>query len=218
MTINKLSKLIDKIKTKPDEPRLYIGASSIGSDCMRQIWYGYKGYEGEPHTPRMQRNMDIGKRFESMVLDWLELAGVSVFRPNEANRYLEFWDAELPYFKGHADALLPDLNAVIDIKVIKASSWREFVRKGLFAWSQLYYAQLQAYMGMRGIPYAYLMALNKDTGELHDERIAFNGEYYIGLKSRAEMIAISESEPPRVSGNPSWWLCKICKYRGVCHT
>lgn len=217
MTIKKLSKLIDKIKTKPDEPRPYIGASSIGSDCMRQIWYGYKGYEGEQHTPRMQRNIDIGKRFESMVLDWLEAAGVKVERPSEKNNYLSFSDNEITYFCGHADALLPKLDAVIDVKVIKASSWREFVRKGLFSWSPVYYAQLQSYMGMGDIPYAYLMALNKDTGELHDERIAFDANYYKSLKMRAEMIAISESEPPRVSNHPGWWLCKICKYKGVCH-
>lgn len=217
MTIGKLSKLIDNIQPLLQPPRLYIGASNIGSACMRQIWYEYRGEEKESPISRHQRNMDIGTKFEGIVLDWLEDAGIQVTRPNPSNNYLALVDNELHYFRGHADALLPELNAVIDIKVIKSSSYKEFVRKGLKAWSQLYHAQLQAYMGMGDFPYAYLLALNKDSGELHDERVKFNAEYYGALKTRAELVHSAPSEPPRVSGNPAWYLCKMCRFRGVCH-
>lgn len=217
MSTRTLSNLIDKIIPPEDKSRPYIGASNIGSDCLRQIWYGLKCCKSVPNLARNQRNMDIGKKFEGMILDWLESAGLTVIRPHPSNHYLEYFDAELPYFRGHADALLPTLNAVIDIKVIKASSYREFVNKGIKAWSPIYYAQLQSYMGMGNIPHAYLLALNKDTAELHDEKVDFDEPHYKFLKHRAEIIANSVSEPVRISSNPSWWLCKLCKYRSTCH-
>jgi len=217
MIIGQLSTLIDNKKPLMQPPRLYIGASNIGSSCMRQIWYGYRGEKEEFPLSRHQRNMDIGTKFEGMVLDWLSEAGVEVVRPDATNNYLAFVDNEQPYFRGHADALLPGLNALVDIKVIKSSSYNEFVRKGLKAWSQLYHAQLQAYMGMSGLPYAYLLALNKDSGELHDEKVKFNAEYYDALKIRAKLVHTAPNAPPRVSGNPAWYVCKMCRFRGVCH-
>ncbi|MGE4118930.1 MAG: hypothetical protein AB7F29_13740 [Candidatus Nitrosocosmicus sp.] len=212
-----LSNLIDKITYPPDQKRLYIGASNIGSECLRQIWYEFKSFTSTPHLGRHQRNLEVGKKFESMIVDWIEKAGVTIIKPHSSNHYLEYFDDELPYFRGHADALLPTLKAVLDIKVIKASSYRDFVNKGLKEWSPIYYAQLQSYMGMGHIPHAYLLALNKDTAEIHDEKINFDNAYYKSLKERAKMIADSPSEPNRISSNPAWWLCKICKYRTICH-
>ena len=217
MTIGKLTSAIDKLKPLSQPPRLYIGASIIGSSCMRQIWYAYQGKKTEPPISRHQRNLDIGNKFEGMVLDWLQDANVKVVRPNSTNNYLAYTDKELPYFKGHADALLPDLNAIIDIKVIKSSSYNEFVRKGLKVWSQLYYAQLQAYMGMANFPHAYLLALNKDSGELHDEQVEFNADYYKALKNRAKLVHRASSAPPKVSNNPAWYICKMCRYNKLCH-
>ena len=41
---NKISKIIEKHQGSiVDEVRDYIGASSIGSECLRQIWYEFKG-------------------------------------------------------------------------------------------------------------------------------------------------------------------------------
>jgi len=215
--MDRLSALIEKTPIESNELRPYIGASSIGSPCARQIWYSYNLYESQPSPPRGQRNMEIGKRLEGMVLDWLERAGVEVIRPNEDNNFLSYVDSEHPYFRGHADALLPKLNAVVDIKIINSSSFKQFVTKGLKAWSEIYYAQLQSYMGMGNIPNAFLLALNKDSADLHDEHIKFNSAYYDYLKMRAELIHECTNAPAKISENPCWWLCKMCRFKSLCH-
>lgn len=207
-----LTKLITQTITPIDLPRDYIGASIIGSDCLRQIWYEYRAIQGEPHEHRHWRKMQIGKNLESIILQWLCDANVNVKTNNS-----KFVDSELNYFCGNVDAVLPELDAVIDIKIIKSSSFREFISKGLRRWSRIYYAQLQAYMGMGGYSFAYLLAMNKDTAELHDERIEFDPMFYKLLKHRAEMIHASKVEPPKAYSNPSWWLCKMCKFRRICH-
>jgi CRISPR/Cas system-associated exonuclease Cas4 (RecB family) len=210
MTTGKLTKILNSIAIENETPRDYIGASSIGSPCMRQIWYAYNGYVGEPISPRLARTFEIGKRLEGMVLDDLESAGLYVIRD-----WWDLVDRELPYFKGHVDAVIGD--AIIEVKTAKDSSFKQFVKHGLRKWSPQYYAQLQAYMGMSGICESYLICLNKDTSELHDEQVMFQPQYYDGLRLKAEMIHAAQEPPPRVNHSPVFYVCKTCRYRRVCH-
>ncbi len=92
-----------------------------------------------------------------------------------------------------------------------------FVKKGARLWNPQYYAQIQAYMGMSGIHKTYILALNKDTSDLHDEFVLFDEIFYAGLEDKARIISISESEPPRISGSPLWFQCKLCKFNKICH-
>jgi hypothetical protein len=65
MTKNTLTKIIeDHQSTIQDDVRDYIGASSIGSDCLRQIWYKYKGVSEEAVPAKTRRTWAIGKRLE----------------------------------------------------------------------------------------------------------------------------------------------------------
>jgi hypothetical protein len=48
MTKGLLTKKIEKFQESVvDDVRDYVGASSIGSDCLRQIWYQFKGIAAE---------------------------------------------------------------------------------------------------------------------------------------------------------------------------
>jgi hypothetical protein len=217
MITGKLTKLLDSQTIPPEEPRNYIGASSIGSACMRQIWYGYNGYEGEPISPRLARTFEIGKRLEGMVLDYLENAGVDVLM-----EYGTVVDDELPYFRGNLDAVAWDYTNnspryIIEVKTAKDSSFKQFVKHGLRKWSPQYFAQVQAYMGMSWVYESYLICLNKDTSELHDEHVTFQPQYYDGLRLKAEMIHKTKKAPPRVNDSPVFYLCKMCRYRSECH-
>jgi len=68
MQTGKLTKIIEEnLPYRPDEKRTYIGASSIGSECMRQVWYGYNDYPSEPYTNRTIRIFETGKKLEGLV-------------------------------------------------------------------------------------------------------------------------------------------------------
>jgi hypothetical protein len=211
-----LSELLDSQDVPRETPRDYIGASSIGSACMRQIWYAYNGYEGEPISPRLARTFQIGKVLEQMVIFHLENAGVYI-----AKLWYDLVDDELDYFKGHIDAMWTDeggeAKAVLEVKTAKDSSFKLFAKNGLRRWSLQYYAQVQAYMGMSEIHESYVICLNKDTSELHDEYIAFQPQYYEGLKFKAQMIHDAQVPPVRVNNSPAFYLCKMCKFHKTCH-
>ncbi len=221
MTIGTLSALVNALPAEPSEERNYIGASSIGSPCLRQQWYRYNNYPAIPMTAHQQRTMNIGKHLEGLIIDMLRNAGVDVYSSYYAVEIsnFNFEDSHIPKFQGHVDAILMNnhkSSAIIEIKTAKHSSFNIFVNKGLKIWNEQYYAQVQSYMGMSGIHKAYLIALNKDTSAIHDEEVFFDESYYKMLCERAEAIISSDSEPPKVSGTPGWYLCKMCQFREIC--
>ena len=199
-----------------DEHRDYIGASSIGSPCLRKIWYAYKGEKSENIPSKIRRTWAIGTHLESLVLDWLERAGIKIIR-----FWCEFQSKNVESFQGHIDSMWVDEannpKAIIEIKTAKDSSFKMFSAKGLKLWNPQYYAQIQSYMGMSAIHLAYIVVLNKDNSELLDEAVYFDADFYHSLEEKACMIAEAVSPPPRVNGSPLWYLCKTCRFNKTCH-
>lgn len=234
MTKGKLSASIDAYHAKLDDgvSRDYIGASSIGSDCLRQIWYEFKGFKCDDVEPRLRRTWEIGRKLESLVINWALDTGYSLLTldrlatwrdPEKASQnflnVLHFVDKDYPFFQGNCDAVFDvEPRAILEIKTAKDSSFNQFVKDGLLKWMPKYYAQVQAYMGMSGINSAYILVLNKDNSDLFDEKVSFDPVFYEKLREKAKMVYDAQSEPPRISGSPVWYQCKMCKFRKVCHT
>jgi hypothetical protein len=207
--INHIRKSIGK--NNLDEPRYYVGASSIGKACERQIWYQANGYIGV-YKEELKITFLMGKILETMLLDLL----ASVISKDS----LFCKDSELDRFQGNMDAiiLIGSCKAILDIKTAKASSFLIFKRKGLRQWNETYYAQLQAYMGMTGIHKAVLLCLNKDSSELHEEWITFNEIYYAMLKEKARRIIDAKLLiPERINDSPLYYLCNMCGFKEDCH-
>lgn len=216
MSKNVLSKKIEKVQSRNDKrTRNYIGASGIGAECLRQIWYEFKGYEAEDVPTKTRRTWAIGRHLEGLILTWLEEAGIEIART---------WDdlvsEDMPYFKGHLDSVWMKKGkpfAIIEIKTAKDSSFNIFVKKGLRTWNAQYYAQVQSYMGMSGIHTAYILVLNKDSSDIADELVTFDEVFYEQLRRKAFLIANIEAIPSRINNSPLWFQCKLCKFNKVCH-
>lgn len=218
METGTLSQLIDKaLLNQPQEIRNYIGASSIGGACERAIWYQYNQISKEPISNKQQRTLVIGKRLESIVLDCLEQAGVKLTRT-----WYDLQDCDIDEFKGHVDGVWLNEDdspgAIIEVKTARDSSFKIFVQRGLKYWYPIYYAQLQAYMGMSGIHEAYLIALNKDTSELHDEHVLFDRVYYDDLKFKVKRILDAKDPLPKISNSPLFYVCRSCSFNKTCHS
>jgi hypothetical protein len=217
-----LSGIITKTiaQTPQDSPRRYIGASGIGKKCNRAIWYSYMGAASEAPPPSLKTSFDIGKRLEGLLLDYMEQAGLHIVHPSIENDFLLLQDDTYPLFQGHADAflMLPDESpVVVEIKTAKCSSFKQFQNKGLRGWQETYYAQLQSYMGMSGYKRGVLLAVNKDTSELHHEWVKYDDIYYHELKTKARAIMLCEEPPEKINRSPLYFLCNTCSFKRVCH-
>ena len=215
MIKNTLTKIIETHQESiQDEPRDYIGASSIGHECLRKIWYEFKGYKGETLPTKTRRIFDTGKILELLVVGWLQDSGLNISRSNK-----KYHAKNMEYFQGHFDGIIiiNDIESILEIKTAKDASFSIFVNKGIMSWNNQYYSQIQAYMGMSNINSAYILVLNKDNSCLSDELISFDKFFYKQLQDKAKIIYESKIEPPRISGSPLWWKCKLCKFNNICH-
>ncbi len=208
-----LSKLIYKtLEQQTDEPRPYIGASSIGNPCERAIWYGLHRTDAKVVDAKLRMTFQIGKRLEQMLLDLIPFLSLPINK--------SFHEKTYPLFQGTVDAIIYKNNEydfILEIKTANNSSFDTFKKKGLRLWNSQYYDQVQSYMGMSGVHKCYLLALNKNTSELHDEFVLFDEDRYMSLVTKAKRIGEAVTEPPRISGSASFYLCKMCFYKGVCH-
>lgn len=215
MTKNTLTKKIEKAQSRDDKKtRDYIGASAIGADCLRQIWYEFKGYEAEAVPTKIRRTWAIGKHLEGLVIEWLNQASIDIAP------WTDLVAEDMPYFKGHVDSVWMKNGkpfAIIEIKTAKDASYMIFIKKGLRTWSPQYYAQIQSYMGMSGIHQTYIIVLNKDNSDIADELVTFDEAFYEQLCRKAFLIANIEEMPPRINESPLWYQCKMCKFNKVCH-
>lgn len=217
MTRDILTKRIEKYQAYDSEDtRNYIGASIIGADCLRQIWYEFKGTKAEKVPTKTKRTWAIGKKLESLVMDWLEDAGITLGVLPKRTLQSEL----VPKFQGHVDTVWIKrgvVKAIIEVKTAKDASFKVFVKKGVKIWNPQYYAQIQAYMGMSRVYSTYILVLNKDNSEISDELVEFDPAFYVNLECKALMITNAVVAPPRINGSPLWYQCKMCKFNKVCH-
>lgn len=204
----------------PDELRRYIGASSIGRPCSREIWYAFSGIVGEKHPAQLKKTFDVGSQLEKLIISYVRLAGFMVAEPSHENNYLFVDDKEVPIFQGHLDGILlmnNELPVILEIKTAKNSSFQKFQKHGLRLWSDAYWAQIHSYMGMSGYKQAVLLAMNKDTSELHHEWVDFDLAFYKELRMKALAISAIGEPPERINRSAYYYLCQNCQYKGICH-
>ena len=216
MNLSIIKNIEENLSKEIDEPRPYIGASSIGNPCERAIWYGLHQSESKIVTEKQRLTFEIGRRLEAMILDLINIDNMFM----RSNIYLEC--KEYPLFQGHCDAVLYDSITfkpilLIEIKTAKDSSFNTFVKKGLRLWYPEYYDQVQSYMGMSDVHECYMLVLNKDTSELAEELVLYDEIHFMGLVEKAKKIGMSADMPKRINESASYFKCKYCFYNKVCH-
>lgn len=61
-----------------DEERSHLGASLIGDECQRKLWYGFRWCGGDKPEPRVKRLFDRGHKEEDRFIDYLTGIGCKV--------------------------------------------------------------------------------------------------------------------------------------------
>lgn len=205
-------------------PRPHLGASEIGKVCDRALWYSFRWATDKKHPGRILRLFDRGVRAEERFFEELKRIGATVYdRDPKTNEQIRF-EAHGGHFGGSCDAVArgipyePDQWAIVECKTHSARSFAELVKLGVKAAKPEHYVQMQIYMGLsKGIERALYIAENKDTDDLYDEWVQFDGETFKTHLERAKKIIEMSSPPPGISEDPSWYQCKFCDHKDICH-
>lgn len=208
-------------ESQPDEHRAHLGASLIGHDCSRRLWYTFRWVARERFNGRMLRLFNTGKREEARVGDELRGIGCEVHM-DDGNAQ---WRVSAcgGHFGGSMDGAVlglpeaPKSWHVLEIKTHSAKSFAELQKKGVREAKPQHYAQMQTYMHLAEVDRAVYYAVNKDTDDLHIERVHYDRGFAEQLVAKALRIISASEPPPRLSDEPAWFECRFCSFHSVCH-
>jgi hypothetical protein len=229
-----------KILTKEEqyEPTVpVVRASSIGSDCIRKIWYEtVSDYEPEFSEDTL-RIFEVGDVMEPVIVEWLRRDGYEVeYNPGSQEAGTEI---VIPVnggeIRGHHDAIIKPsmdiaVDTMIDIKTMNDFAWKKWKSTGTMKNKFGYACQATIYAGAFGLTQCGVVGMNKNNSKLHMDTFPFDPMLYETLISKAEYI-LSFTEPPTPGdflfsandmipnqGEFEPWVCKYCWVRdmGLC--
>lgn len=208
--MNNLQIQIDKYHAnKPQTPRPHLGASLLGHHCERYIWLSFRWAIAEQFTGRILRLFRRGQLEESVVICDIENAGHKV--TGEQTR-VEFGS----HVSGSIDGII-DGQYLLEIKTHNEKSFNDLVTKGVQKSKPQHYAQMQVYMRGLDLAQAIYFAVCKNDDRLHIETVQFDAEFADKMIAKGQRIALSERIPEPISGDPTWYQCKMCAASDICH-
>lgn len=203
-----------------EKPRAYLGMSSLGYGCIRQIWYQWRWIFFEELSPRKMRLFRRGHREESAVVDYLRLMSFKVWPVDpKTNEQWEFTSSD-SHCKGHCDSIAQRHKVLYmcEMKTHATKYFRQVIKTNDISISMpSHYVQLQRYTGEAGLKYGIYIATNKEDDALHFEVHKFDKKAFNASKETERVVLSSDMPPLRVSNNPSFYICNMCNYRDVCH-
>jgi hypothetical protein len=221
-TVNlELNTLIEASIQRRPNSRQYLGASGIGSECLRKIQYDW--FCNPEFPARVQDIFARGHFFEELTRKHLVRSGFE-FAPTEKLAF----EAAGGLFGGHADGVLlggPPLPGLIypaiwEHKCVKAKSWRAIERDGLTGLFRIYAAQVSLYQAyLDYLNPALFSVVNADSCERLHFLVPFDAELAQLFSDRAVMVieATRVGELlPRVTDDPQDWHCKMCPWQARC--
>lgn len=203
--------------------RDYLGASSIGSECLRKVQFDWK--RDSVHAARTKRIFNRGHASEKKIAKSFAQAGFRIERGTPATRF----SAADGLFKGHCDGIILDGPAIPGLtypclwenKCLGSSGWKKIEKYGLKQAYPVYFDQIQlyqAYLGLDRNP-ALFTAENADTCHLLFLTVAFDAESAQAASDRAVLVirATEAGEMlDRIASKPDDWRCKICSHKDFC--
>lgn len=214
-----------------EKKRDYLGASLIGNECARQVWYSFNHYPREPYSAETLMKFEDGHRTEDLTAHRLrQVAGLELWTHDENGNQFGFsmFDGK---FKGHCDGVVRGLHQapkslhVWECKASGEKKWKEFKaakqkhgEKGaLKAWNNNYYVQAQLYMHFLKIDRHYLTLAYAGGRDYESCRTEYDKAIALAAIDRAEKIIAAQHGPPRLSEKPDYFVCKWCDYKEICH-
>jgi hypothetical protein len=216
-----INQLIEQAEPPSENFRQYLGASAIGSECLRKVQYDWMC---DPQLPaRIKDIFARGHFFEEVTRQHLIAAGFKFAPPEQ----LAFQTAG-GLFRGHADGIFvdgPQLPALRypclwEHKALGARGFKAIERDGLTGLYAPYAAQVaiyQAYLDCTNP--ALFSVVNADSCERLHFTLPFDAELAQATSDRAVMVIEATRSGEllaRIADDPSDWRCKMCGHCERC--
>jgi hypothetical protein len=221
-----IAKLIFQAREASSEERnrLHLGASKIGAECERELFYSFRWALNPQFSGRMLYLFERGQSEEQVFLSKLRSIGIECFE-TEPHTDKQFHFSHFGgHFSGSLDGIAckipgkpPEQWHVLEFKTHNNKSFTALINKGVQAHKPEHYAQMQIYMGMTGYNRALYGAVNKDNDELYFERVRFSQPFFEHLVSKAARVIFTTQPPDGISADIASTPCKYCDFKPLCY-
>jgi hypothetical protein len=236
--------MADAYRQGEDGHRSHMGASLIGGDCGRAIWYNFRWATKPRFSGRIIRLFNRGHLEEARFIALLLMMGCTVYQQDETGKQYRISHAE-GHFGGSGDGVviglpdLPDTYTLTEWKThgeksfieLAGKDWKKYVEhlldpkkpkvpftgKGVRDAKFEHYVQMQVYMRKMGLPIGLYGAVNKNTDEIYLELVPLNVEIADQFLARAEKLIEMDVPPAKISETPGFYKCAYCDHKPVCH-
>lgn len=207
-----------------DGRRDHLGASLIGRECLRELWYSWRWATNRKFDARMLRLFDRGHREEFRFVEWLEAISEKVwaFHPKtgEQIRVEDFKG----YFGGSLDGVVRNPagykgDYLCEFKTHNEKSFKSLVLKGVQEAKPEHYMQMQIYLHYKPkLLGALYFAINKNDDSLHVEFVVRNEDAALEGLEKTKKVFLSTEPPQPFEGASEYnFYCnRFCDHASVC--
>jgi hypothetical protein len=215
-----INELIEAAAPPSENYRQYLGASAVGSACLRKIQFDWMC--DPAFAVRTKDIFARGHFFEEKMRQHLIAIGFK-FAPKERLGFKQVNGL----FRGHGDGIIVAgplaslaYPCLWENKCLKAQSWRAIERDGLNGIHETYAGQVALYQAYLGVTNPCLFTVvNADTCERLFFLMPFDAQLAQTMSDRAVTVieATRAGELlPRAYDDPDGWHCKMCQWRERC--
>lgn len=211
------------------EPRGHLGASQIGSNCIRSVFLNFRWIAGiKDHSPRLLRLFERGKNEEKIIKDILEAGNCKI----DSDYKHSFSDFD-GHYGGECDGVLNIENTVLqeitnetrillECKTTKDGQlFNKYRTNDLLSANFKYFVQVQTYLKELNLEYCLFVVVNKNTDEVILKLIKKELKISDYASQIAKDIIYAKKVPdPLISGSnkdhPECYTCdlnKQCKHK-----
>lgn len=211
------------VKEFTDEHRNHIGASIIDHECSRFIWYVFRWVKFQFFDGRMLRLFNRGHLEEARFIQFLRGIGCQVWEVDpHTNKQFRIYGVQ-GHYGGSMDAggitpYFPDLPMLMEFKTHNYKSFSHLLNKGSVALAKpMHYGQMCNYGKEYKFQYGLYCAVNKNDDDLYFEIVKLDWNHAHTLTNKAQDIVYAKTPPARISDQPSYFECKYCGFKDICH-
>lgn len=205
--------------------RSHLGASVIGRECLRYLFYHFHWMHRETHSGRELRLFNNGHGLETRVRYWLAQVGFQFIDQLEATEKQLQFKAIKGHFGGSVDGVFiaPDWG-IVDPALLECKTsgtgagFNNLDTKGLQATKPEHFIQDSVYGKGLNLTHCLYVAENKNDSDWHFQLIKLDSQIAEEAWRKAEFIILEATEPPKkISNRRNFFLCNMCKMQGICH-
>lgn len=208
-----------------DGPRTHLGISEIGHSCARYVWFKFRWMVREKFDGRMLRLFAEGHRQETELAKYLEGIGFAVKLVDVDGKQIRVAKTCGGHFGGSTDGGThlptrygnwPD-EILIEFKTANLSWFTKISNMGVVKGKYQHWIQACTYGKKLGIHYVLYICLGKNDSDIDIELLELDWDLAQEQERKAEFIILSQTPPPRLSNTPSYWECRMCPAKAICH-